>query len=200
MPNGSGVHRATRRRAAALIATLAVMLSGWMIWRPLYASFTAPAGMPGSQVRTGMVGLGSPANAIISVTGAIPGSFGSGCVRITYTGSLTGNVRLYQAPAGIAGTGLAPYLTLQVKQGSGANADCSDFVAAATVYNPTGLADTTKTVSAFGAASSGYATGVDNWTAATSDTRTYEFNWQLQDDNAAESLTASLTFTWEAQS
>ncbi|WP_169789725.1 hypothetical protein [Actinoplanes subtropicus] len=177
-----------------------VTLSCWAIWRPLYASFAATAGMPGAQVRTGMVALGSPANAIVSVTGAIPGSFGSSCLRITYTGSLTGHVRLYLTPAGIAGTGLASYLTLQVKQGSGGNVDCSDFVPAATVYNPAGLIDTTKTVTAFGAASPGYATGVDSWTAATSDTRTYEFNWQLQDDNAAESRTASLTFTWEAQS
>jgi hypothetical protein len=198
------VHRSTGlpvgwRYAVAFLGVLVVAVSCWAIWNPLFASFVATAAMSGSQVQTGMISLGSPANAVISVAGTIPGSFGASCVKVTYTGALSANVRLYLASAGVGGTGLAPYLTLQVEQGSGSSTDCSDFVASGTVYNSTGLADTSKSVTAFSGASPSYATGVDNWAATTATTRTYQFNWQLQDDNAAQSLTTSLTFTWEAQ-
>jgi len=165
------------------------------------AAFAASTGVGSNQWGTGTVALGSATNAVISVTGTIPGSFGSSCVKITYNASSPANIRLYLRAADVTGTGLGAYLTLQIKQGSGNNNDCSDFVASGTLYNPTGLTDTTKKVTTFSAASSNYSTGVDNWAATTNpETRTYQFNWQLQDDNAAQSGTATLAFTWEAQS
>ena len=102
-------------------------------------------------------------------------------------------------PADIGGTGLAAHLALQISAGTGDSGDCSDFVADTTVYKPTGLTDTTRTATAFSAASSSYATGADGWAANPAAQRTYRISWQSQDDNAARNRVGSLTFTWEAQ-
>lgn len=126
------------------------------------------------------------------------GSFGSTCITVTYTGTLPADVRLYLRASNLTGT-LAPYLTLQIKEGTGGTSACTGFTSSATLYNAVGLTDTTKTVTAFAAGVADYSTGVSRWIATANATRTYQFNWQFQDDNAAISRTAGITFTWEAQ-
>jgi hypothetical protein len=177
-----------------------VLVAATGTWHASAAAFSGATTGPGSQWQSGSVALDAgPASAVIAVGGARPGSFGAGCVKVTYTGSLAAGVRLYLRAADVGGTGLADHLTLQISAGTGDDSGCADFTPAAVVYNAAGLTDTTRTATAFSAASFSYATGVDGWAATTAATRTYQIKWQLQDDNAARSRTASLTFTWEAQ-
>lgn len=179
---------------------VALATSAALVWNASYAAFSATAPTQTNTVTAGTVAIGnSPATAILNVSGPIPGSFGETCVVTTYTGTLPADVRIYLKAADITGT-LAPHLTLQVEEGAGASSSCSDFSGSATLYNTTGWRDTTKTVTAFSAAANTYATGVSRWIATTGGTRTYRFFWQLQDDNAARSLSTTVTFTWEAQS
>lgn len=188
------------RFATTTAALLAVATIGW---GTADAAFLATASSGSNSWATGTVtfGANSPATALFTVTGAIPGSTGSSCVKLTYTGSLAAQVRLFVASGGLTGTGLGSYLTLQINEGSGNNADCSDFVQSANAYNPTGTSDSTKTLAAFAGASTNHATGVSAWNnVATNATRTYQFVYFLQGDNAAVSKTANATFTWEARS
>jgi len=143
----------------------------------------------------------SPAGAVVTVTGAVAGSLGSSCVKLTYNGSLPATVKLYVSA--VAGTGLQTYLGIQIRSGTGSNADCSDFVLSTTDYNATGLTDFTKTLSALRAASYDYSTGVSSWSAtntAPDNTRTYQVSWFVLADNTATSRTVSFDLTWEARS
>jgi hypothetical protein len=143
----------------------------------------------------------SPAGALFTVTGAIAGTFGTSCVKLTYNGSLPATVRMYVSA--VSGTGLESYLGVQVRSGTGNNANCSDFVVSTTDYNTTGLTDYTKTLSALRAASYDYPTGVSSWSAtntAPNNTRTYQLSWFVLPDNTATSRTVSFDVTWEARS
>lgn len=139
----------------------------------------------------------SPAGALFSVTGAIAGSFGQRCVKVTYTGSLAAQARFYLSSVG--GTGLATYLTVQVRSGSGDNADCSDFTSSSTVFNGTGLLDSTQTLALLNSTSSSYATGLGAWAVTANATRTYQFSWRVRPTNLAASKTATFGLTWEAR-
>jgi hypothetical protein len=181
-----------------LIIVSAVLLAGTVFWATADAAWTTSATNGPDTWHSGTVTFGAnqPTGTLISIANVFPGSFGSACVVVTYTGTLTAPVRLYLPSAGALGT----YLTLRVRDGTGTSAGCGDFVATTTLYNPTGLSGTSYTMAAFSAASYNYATGVGAWTASTGNTtRTYRFDWQVQDKNAAEGLTTSVAFTWEAQ-
>ncbi|MFG1610764.1 hypothetical protein [Actinoplanes sp. NPDC049265] len=174
---------------AVAVACVLALAAAWHTSGAAFTDTTATT----ADWRAGSVALsGTPATAVISASGAIPGSFGSTCVVVAYTGTLDARVRLYLRPADITGTGLASYLTLQISEGTGSSASCTDFATTGTLWNPAG-------VPAFAAASHDYATGVSNWLATPAASRTYRIDWQLQDDNAAQNLTAAVTFTWEAQ-
>jgi hypothetical protein len=188
---------ASRRRVAVLaVAALGALVVAWNVSE---AAFFGRSPTGASPVTAGTVTLGnSPATGVLNVAGMVPGSFGSTCITTTYTGTLPADVRIYLRASDLTGT-LGPYLTLQIREGTGSDAACGDFVSAATLYNTTGLADTSKTVTAFSAAARDYATGVSRWRANPGATRTYQFSWQMQDDNAARSATAGIAFRWEAQ-
>ncbi|MDI6106049.1 hypothetical protein QLQ12_46560 [Actinoplanes sp. NEAU-A12] len=131
------------------------------------------------------------------MTGAIAGSFDRRCVKVAYTGSLAAQARFYLSS--VAGSGLAPYLTVQVRTGSGDNANCSDFTASSTVFNATGLLDSTQTLTLLNSTSSSYATGLAAWAVTTNDTKTYQFSWRVQPTNLAASKTATFGLAWEAR-
>ena len=190
-----------RRWARAVVVPVAFLASTAMVWQSSHAAFTAKTTMGANSWTGGTVALGNtPATALFSLTGLIPGSFGDACVVTDYTGTVPAQVRLYLKASDLGGTGLAPFLTLQIEQGTGSNSGCSDFVRTTTAYNAVGLTDTTKTFTAFSAAAGNYANGVGGWAATPGSSRTYRFSWQLQDNNAARTLTATAAFTWEAQS
>jgi hypothetical protein len=201
MPTTERVRR-RRRRVFLTAVALAVVVASATTFQASWAAWNATAVNGPSGWHTGTVSFGpnQPAASLLTIANVFPGSFGSSCVRLTYTGTLTAPVRLYLATADLGGTGLGTYLTLRVREGSGSSSDCSDFTSSGSLYNPTGLTATSYTLAAFSTTASTYATGVGTWTASPSDpTRTYRFDWQVQDKNAAQSRTALPSFTWEAQ-
>jgi len=136
-------------------------------------------------------------------SGLKPGSSGTQCVKVTYAGSLSSIVKLYLKNSDLTGTGLATYLTFQIREGSGNNSDCSDFSSSANDYNNTDngatpLSATAFTLAGFNTTAHDYASGVSSWSATQNATKTYEFLYTLQDNGSAQGLTSSATFTWEA--
>ncbi|MCB2224227.1 MAG: M73 family metallopeptidase [Actinobacteria bacterium] len=131
--------------------------------------------------------------AMFDVTNMAPGDSATHCIEVTYEGSLApADVEMYVASGDLTGTGLDDYLDLTVEMGTGgAFGDCSGF-SGSTVFD--------GELGAFASAHTDFAGGTGSWTAAATDeSRTYRFTFTLQDDNAAQALSAGVTFTWEAQ-
>ena len=192
-----------RLRYALLLAAIPIGLlaSGLLVFKASYSAFSATTTNGANSWSAGTVTISSnPGTAMFTASGLKPGDTGTSCVKVTYTGSLNSTVKLYLKNSDVTGTGLGTYLTFQVNEGTGNNANCSDFAQSANDYNNTGMSDTTKTLAGFNTAAYDYAHGVSSWAATTNGTKTYEFIWQLQDNSSAQGLTAGATFTWEADS
>jgi hypothetical protein len=202
----SGPSRGARFAWSLAAALGGVVASGVLVWHASYSAFTASTTNGANSWQAGTVVLTSaPGTAMFSPTGLKPGDSGTACVKVTYQGSLPAVVKLFLQPADLTtttGTNLAQYLTFQVNEGTGNNADCSDFSLTPTNdYNASGQSDTTKTLSDFSATfAPDYTTSPISWSATTNATRTYQFKWWLQDTNSAQGLDAHATFTWQASS
>jgi hypothetical protein len=187
----------TRRWAAALAVPLGLVLSAGLIWESSQAAFTAQTVNAGNTFSAGSVILtdDDASTAMFAVTGLKPGASGQKCIAVTYGGSLNAAVKLFVAPGDLAGTGLGGYLNLTVEEGTGGSfGSCAGFT-------PSG-SDFTGTLAAFAGASTTSATGVGSFAPAggSAAVRVYRFSYTLADDNAAQGLTATVKFTWEASS
>jgi hypothetical protein len=141
---------------------------------------------------------------MFSMTGMTPGSTDTGCINVTYTGSLPSLVRLYGTTTG---TGLDTYLDLVVTRGtipSPSFDSCSGFVADSTDYQGDGagvIFDDTMAAYAdtwtAGRLDPRTATVQEAWT--TGETHAYKFVVTLQNNPSAANKTASQTFSWEAR-
>jgi hypothetical protein len=132
-------------------------------------------------------------SAMFTVSNMKPSTPEVECITVTYQGSLDAGVRLYGSLT--AGDGLDDYLNVTVERGSGGSfGDCSGFSSTETVY--------TGTIDGFTTTHTDFASGAGTWGptgGAPDDPMTYQFSVTLQDDNAAQGLTTTATFTWEAQ-
>jgi predicted ribosomally synthesized peptide with SipW-like signal peptide len=143
---------------------------------------------------------------LVSLSNAKPGDSATGCIKVTYTGSLPSNVRLYGTVTG----SLAPYLNVTVTRGTGSATfpGCGSFVADTTNYlgagngviysgllsaYPTNWAGGTVDPNNCGTAPC----GAQSWTNPSN--HVYKFVITLVNDNNAQGLNSSATFTWEAQ-
>jgi len=150
------------------------------------------------------IGANDAGSALYSVANQKPGDTTTSCIKVTYTGSLDSDVRLY-APDVIGALG--PYLTLTITPGTQASStfpSCTGFTA-----DPAG-ALYSGTLSAFGAAHSGWNNGVATYPPSatkwvTGDAVVYQFTLSLQDNNAANAgsspglTTGTNRFTFEAR-
>jgi hypothetical protein len=196
---------ARSRRVVAASVTLGVVASGLLVWQASYAAFSATTTNPNNTFAAGTVVLTDdhqPGTALFSASALAAGDSGSRCIAVTYNGSLAAAVRMYVKAGDLTNTtgDLSPYLTLKVEQGTGSQADCSDFVGASNVYNATGSADTTKTLSDFASTRTDFGTGVGAFApTGPGQTTTYRVSYWVQDNNAAQGKNDTVTFTWEAQ-
>jgi hypothetical protein len=129
-------------------------------------------------------------SAMFNVTNMAPNVMIVECIVVTYHGSLVpADVSLY----GTIGGGLDAYLDLTIEEGSGGSfTDCTGFISSSTVFNNT-LANLAATRVDFGS-------GITGWSpVANPESRTYRFTFTLQDNNLAQGLSTTGTFTWEAQ-
>jgi hypothetical protein len=192
------------RWMVAIAVPVGLVASGALVWQASFAAFSATTTNPNNTFSAGTVTLTDdhqPSTVLFNATALKPASTGTACIKVTYNGSLAAAVKLYVKPGDLTTTGsaIAPYLTLAVDEGTGNNANCSDFVAGANDYNPTGAGDTTKTLADFASTKTNFATGVSAFAPSGSgQTKTYRVTYWVQDNNSAQGANSTATFTWEA--
>jgi hypothetical protein len=184
---------AAPRRTRLLVILVAIIGTGALIWNSSNAAFSGTTSNASNSWAAGQVNLtdDDSSTALFSVTGLKPGSTGSNCITVTYTGSVASSVKLYAT--GYTGT-LGTYLNLTVEQGTGGSfGSCGSFVAGSTLY--------TGTLAGFATAKVDWASGVGSFTPSSNPTSAvYRFTYTLQDNNSAQNLSSTCGFTWEAQS
>jgi hypothetical protein len=177
-------------------AVLAGLLgSGIFVWQGTNAAFTSTTSNGANNWTAGAVTIADDdsSTAMFNATGLVPGSTGSKCIKVTYSGNVAAAVKLYVSAS--SGT-LAPYVNLVVQEDTnqtGAFASCSTF-AGTTIYS--------GTLSAFATASSAFAGGVGSFAPTTSGQfKVYKFTYTLDaaTPNNMQSATCSATFQWESQ-
>jgi hypothetical protein len=167
-----------------------------------FSAFSATTTNSGNNISSGTVKIDqhTGATTLYSATNRGPGQTVQGCVRVTYSGSLTASaVKLYVSSGITNGT----QYNLEIDRGSGLTTldntmSCAGFTQSSVAYN-----------GALGSLGTTYATGVDGKagaaTWATNDAIDYRFIISVVDDptpNAHTTANASgnHTFTWEARS
>jgi hypothetical protein len=159
------------------------------------ASFSGGTSTRSNSFNAGSVVLGDDdaGGALFSVSSLQPGSSGSQCIALSYTGSLPAQVRLFVRPGDLTGSGLARYLTIGITEGSGGGyGSCTGFTAAATDY--------TGTLNDFATTSTDWASGVGTFApAAAGQARVYRIAYTLTAGASAAGLASQLQFTWQAQ-
>ncbi|MGZ5213246.1 MAG: hypothetical protein ACXWEJ_09640 [Actinomycetota bacterium] len=191
------MNRSTRILAALITTGLVAVASG----RATFAAFTLTTQNPSDSYTAGTVTLAdNDAGSVMwDVANQEPTSPNvARCLRVTYTGSLAADVRLYTTTATSA---LDPYLDVTVEKGSmpvgTVFPNCTGFASEATIA-PAG------TLQAFKTARTGWASGLPAFPSAQTawnpgNTLVYRFTVQMQNDFAAQGLTGLVSFTWEAQ-
>ena len=187
-------NHSSRKRPGLGILAGAVLLTGAFIVTASIAAFSDTTDNPGNNWSTGTVILKDDdggSTALFTVTNMAPLDVVTNCIVVTYEGTLLpADVVLYGVSAG---TGLDAYLDLTVDEGSGGSfGDCSSFSFTSNIF--------TGTLTSFAATHTNFGNGAGVWDpAANPESRTYRFVVTLQDNNAAQGLNATATFTWEAQ-
>ncbi len=172
-----------------------------------FASFSATSQNQGNRISSGTVVISDNDSgvALLSLSSVRPGASDSGCIKVTYTGSLASDVRLYGTTTG---SGLDQYVDLKVTRGSFSPSEpaydsCANFQPDATNYIGQG-AGVVHDGTLQGYPDS-YAAGVvdppsggaESWTNGES--HIYKFEVTLQNNVAAQGLGATQTLTWEAR-
>jgi hypothetical protein len=188
-------------RAHKVLASLAVVgVVGAVTGLGAYSAFTSTTTNSGNSFSSGSVALSDndAGAAMYNVSNQKPGDTVTQCIKVTYTGSVDADVKLY-TPSTIGSLG--PYIDVQVRPGSGSPTfpGCTGFTPdAADIYNDT-LANF-PTSYASGIMDSGPASAT-KWVA--NDAVVYRFTLTLRSSapDAAQGLTTgSHAFTWEAHS
>jgi len=164
-----------------------------------YAAFSTTTGNVGNAFAAGTVRISDndAGSSMLSLTGADQLDSTSGCIAVTYSGTLDADVHLYGNVSGA----LAPYLTLTVTRGTdpapsfsgcaGFTPDGADYIGAGpgVIYQ--------GNLSAYPATYGGGIVDPDTW--STSEQQVYRFTVTVQNDAAAEGLSSNASFTWEAR-
>ena len=191
----------TRRNLALAIVPSAMLASGLIIAQASYAAFSATTSNAGNTWSAGSIAISDDDSdtALFTASGLKPGDTGTSCLVVTSTGSLPSSIKMYSTGAASTNA-LSSYLDIAVTQGTGGTAgDCTGFTPLTSgpdVYSGS-LAD-------FGVRTTSFPTGAGSWrpTGGTSESRTFRVTYTLRaaTPNTAQNGTASVGFTWEAQS
>jgi hypothetical protein len=188
------VPNSNRRTFLVLAVPVGLLLSGLLVWQASHAAFSATTTNDGNSWAAGEVVITSDrATALFQAPDLAPGDSDAQCVRVTYSGTLDADVRLYGAYVD-GDSGLASYLEFDVEQGTGTAANCDDF-------SPGTAASATGTLADFVTTHTNFANGLGGWNPTPNTTRTYRFSYELPSDvgNDAQGKSAKATFTWEAR-
>jgi predicted ribosomally synthesized peptide with SipW-like signal peptide len=188
------------RRFRAVLATfLVVGAVGLVAGAGTFAAFSATTGNSGNTFAAGTVVLADndAGSAMWGVTNRIPGDTVTTCIRLSYTGTLAADVKLYSASSVNA---VDQYLNLSVDKGTMPGgttfSNCTGFSSESTTYS--------GTVQGFKNSNNAYGNGVGAYPGAQTrwnqnDTLVYRFTVTLQNNTGAQGLTSTTSFTWEAR-
>lgn len=170
----------------------------------VFSAFSSQTDNPGNVVTAGSVTLADndAGSALYTLTAAKPGDSQTSCIKVTYTGSLDANVRIY-TPSTIGELG--PNVNLKIEPGTQASPSfpsCTEFTPDA------GGALFEGTLANFAAAKNSYANGVVDFPGAvatkwvTNDAVVYRVTATLSasaPDSAQGKTTGTHILRWEAQ-
>lgn len=198
------------RARKILMSLIAVALAAMSIAAATWSSFSRTTANPANGFSAGTVNISdNDAGATFSLPNMAPGGTpATGCIRVTYTGSLAAAVHLYGSSTGTLGQ----YLKLVITRGSEsapAFPSCSTFTADATNYIGAGAGVVySGTLDNFVTNYKSFANGLvdapgagNAKTWSTNDAHSYEFTFSLPSGapSAAQGLSATATLDWEAQ-
>ena len=174
---------------------LGVVVSAGLVLQSTEAAFTATTSNNANGWTSGSVVLGADdgGTALFTATGLVPGSTGTRCIKVTYSGTITASaLRLYATS--VTGS-LAGYVDFTIEKGSGVGntgsfGSCAGF-SGSTIYSGTASALPTT-----------FATGVGSFSPTTGQFAVYRFTYTVQagTPSAQQGQNATVTFRWEAQS
>jgi hypothetical protein len=197
------------RARKLLMSLIAVALTAMSIAAATWSSFSSTTANPSNGFSAGTVNISdNDAGATFSLPNMVPGTTVSGCIQVTYTGSLTSAVHLYGSASGA----LQPYLNLTVTRGSESAPSfpsCSSFTPDATDYMGAGAGVVySGTLANFMSSHTSFADGLvdapgaangQSWT--TNSAHSYQFTFSLPSgvSSAAQGQSTTATLDWEAQ-
>jgi hypothetical protein len=214
-PSGAGsggeADQRTNRQHAQRItikiaATIAVLAGGAVLASTsTWSNLNATANNPSNSFTAGTVQIGSNSgsSAVLSLTNAKPGAVTTGCIQVSYTGTLPATVKLYGTGGG---TGLLPYLNLVVTRGTfsgtpGAGS-CTGFTPDSTNYISQGagviFSGTLATWPATASAAVVDPTAANPAVWSTNSSHGYQLQVTLASSAAGQGLSGTETFTFEA--
>jgi predicted ribosomally synthesized peptide with SipW-like signal peptide len=188
-----------------LVTLLVLGVVGTLAGVGTFSAFSSTTDNTGNTFAAGTVYLADndAGSAMYNVTNQKPGDVTTKCIRLTYTGSLAANVKLYTSSTVNA---LGTYVDLSIDKGTmpaGAFPGCTGFTADAggPIFNNT-LSNFTTTKNSYANGISAFPGAQTSW--AQNDTVVYRFTLTLQDNNLANGGASALTtgshdFTWEAR-
>jgi hypothetical protein len=186
-----------------LLTVLAMSSLGGLSALGVFSAFSSTTSSASNQFATGTVTLADNdlGASLYSISNAKPGESASKCIKVSYTGSLDADVRLFTTSTIGA---LGPYVELTITPGTQSSSSfpsCTGFVA------DSGGPLYSGTLAAFGTAKNSYANGIVDYPGtsatkwATNDSVVYQITATLASSapDAAQGLTTgATTFNWEA--
>ena len=158
-----------------------------------YAAFFSTTHADGNTLEAGTVSLvdNDSGSRMFNASGMRPSDAAKvSCITVTYDGTLDASVRLYATA--VSTSGVETYLDLKVETGTSTTGydDCSGFSPIQTLYD--------GTLAGYPTTYGGAVVDPDGpWT--TGEAHTYRFTVSVRNQAAAQGLTGSATFTWEAR-
>ncbi len=186
---------AVRPLAVAGALLVGLFGSGVMVWQGSSAVFSSTTSNGSNSWTLGSVTLADDdtGSALFTATGLTPGTTGSNCITVTYSGTVATAVKLY-ASASADAASAAQYLDMTIVEGTGGGfGSCGAFVAGTTIY--------TGTLSTFTSTKVAYGSGVGTWAPSSAGSKVYKITYTLNAavPSAKQSAVTTCTFQWEAQ-
>jgi len=189
--------------ASAVACGLAVVVAGAATW----SSFAQTTANPSNSFSAGTVAISdNDAGTTLSIPALSPGVSSSGCIKVTYTGSLASAVRMYASTTGA----LAQYLNLTITRGTqtsptfpsctGFSADSANYIGAGAGVMYSG------TLSNLASSYTNFASGLvdapgspQSWSGGSAHSYMLTVSLPAGAPSAAQGLSSTATFTWEAR-
>lgn len=191
--------RGSRSAAKLGLTMLVLAVLGTAIGVATWSAFSSTTQNTGNTFQAGTVVLGDNDGETLplyTLTGQKPGQNTVKCIKVSYTGTLDANVKLYATYAVPAG---GQYVNLTIDKGTSDTSvfpNCGTFTSEATIYTGT-LSDFASKVD-FGTGVGANPGAAPNWIA--NDYLVYRFSLSVADNDSAQGLNiAAHGFKWEAR-